>query len=247
MALSDYQLRNALSYGGSSGEETVTYNYRVPVADWKTFIPAFGASLVDSFLGTVYFQNYTRPSIAEDDAYVLLSLTYADNLGRSAIVNKEDNANVWLPVPSTFEKPLEQAVAYKTKWNYDLYQLKSSSLATPAWQGTATDISDGTGEVWLWGKDSPGDDWKLQEVKTKPGIEAWVAPAFASQYHFWNATYAVVVAVLEAVATRVTPAQTFGYPGEWLVTAVTINEDGNRYKGTVEFTNATVWDHELYS
>jgi len=248
MALSDYQRRNATEYGGTATEETVTYKYRVPVSAWySTYVPAYNSSINDTHLGTVYFQSFSKSQDAEDDDYILLDLVYSTSAATSTIQNKTDNDDVWLPVPSTFEKPLETHASYKTKWNYDLYQRKDKNDSTPAWQGTATDQSDADGDQWLWAKESPGDNWKKQTDKTKPGVEAYLAPAFAVQYHFWHATYSTVEAVLKTVGSLQTPAETFSYTGEWLVTSVQIQEDGRRYRGVVEYTFASNWDDDLYS
>lgn len=246
MPLADYQLPNSTEHGGSSGEDTVTYKYRVPEATWHSYIPNYNATKNDGDLGTVYFKSYTKRPDENDHYYLYLDLSYSTQSASSAGEPKEDNDDLYLPVSSTFEKPLESHANYLTKWNYDLYQKTTSSDAVPAWAATATDRSDATGEQWLWAKESPGDDWKLEQVKTKPGIEAWLAPAFAVRYQFWHATKSSVTAVLQTMATLQVPGETFGYSGEWLVTGVQIDEDGRRYRGTIEYTFADDWDADLY-
>jgi hypothetical protein len=247
MALSDYQLRNSTEYGGSQGETTVTYKYRPPESTWYSFIPAYNATKTDPEIGTVYFASWSKRNEEEDDDFVFLDLVYTDNPARSGFINKEDNDDVYLPKPSTFEKPLESATGYLTKWNHELYVISTSATGgTPVWWAGATDKSDADGSTYMWSSDNPGDNWVKLEDKTKPGIESWLAPAFAVEYQFWNATKSSVEAILKTVGTQVTPGETFGYTGDWLVTGVSIDEDGTRYKGVVEYTHADDWDTDLY-
>lgn len=247
MALSDYALRNETSYTGESGNRRVSYVYRPPAASWYSLVPAFNSTVTDPQLGTVYFKTWKCDPIPDDDAYVRLTMEYSVDWSGIVGGEKEDNDDLWLPVPSVYDSPLESHPDYFAKWNHDLYRAKGKDDATPAWASNARNLDDADGVTFQWAKESPGDAWEKVQTKTKPGVETWYRPAFAVQYHFWHATYATVVAALKTVGTLQTPSETFGYSGDWLVTAVTINEDGKKYRGTVEFTHAADWDSDLYS
>ena len=248
--ISDYLKRNTPRRGGSKGERTVAYGYLVPIDEWEALLPAFGSTVADSKLGTVYLKDYSQEQAPDDDDFVDLELTYTDSPAASSMSSPQDDDEYWLPDTGTYERPLELAPGYQTRWNYDLYQHEDYDDATPAWWGTTgidTDRSNGTGVQWKWAKESPGDEWKLKEAKTKPGVESYLAPTFKSVYTFYHATQSSVEAVLQTIATLQTPSETFGYAtGNWLVTRIGIDKDGARFKGTVEFTNA-IWDTDIYS
>jgi len=249
-----YEIRNSRVFGGSSEDESVAYNYRVPRSGWKSLVPAFKAAHTDDEMGTVYFKSFSVAPDEEDDDYLILSLNYTTVLAAVSIGGKEDDDDLWTITVATLEKPLETHPNYLMKWNHDLYQHKDKADNTPAWFDTATNQQDADGTQWKWAKESPGDEWRLSDngagalaEKTKAGVEAYYLPQPISRYQFWHSSKSNVEAVLQTVATRVTPAETFGYTGAWLVTNVSVEEDGSKYRGTVEYTYADVWDTELYT
>jgi len=254
MALSDYELKASPFYGASQSEQNVTHLYRVPVlsgaTNWYDNVPTYGASDTDAKLDTIYFKSWAKHSDDNDGDYVYLDLTYTTELNAATtIIHKADGTSVYLPTAGVFEKPIEAHADYQTRWNNNLYQHNDYSSATPSWWGDtpATDQRDADGTQWLWAKESPGDSWVKQEDKTKPGKEAFYLPTIVVRYMYWHATKATVETQLQTVATRETPGEVFGYStGEWLVTSVQIDEDGTKYRGTVEYTWAEDWDDDFY-
>jgi len=240
------QLRDSPEYGGSRGGETVTYKYRHTKAAWKGDLPEYNATRMDGNLGTVYFQSWVvRPDENEDD-YIYLDLTYSDSPDYIGRQGKEDNDDLYLPSSTTFEKPLEKSPNYLMCWNYNLYGNEEYEKDVPGWASSAKTEVDADGSHYKWAKESPGDGWLLLKARTKPGIENFLAPTVSVRYMFWHATKAIVEAKLQTVAKLKTPGETFGYSGDWLVTGVQIDEDGNRYRGTVEYLFAEPADPDLY-
>lgn len=255
MALSTYRTRTAPGYSGSKGEQTVSYEYRIPRDELGTLLPAFDSSVSDAELGTVYFVRYTTRDIPGDDDYLMLTLTYSDSTGRNVRI-RANGDDLYLPSATTREVPIEQAPNYLTKWNYDLYQRNDLNGTVGTFSGfteadydeaTDTEITPSDPEyVYMWAKYSPGDNWTLIKPRTKPGVEAYRVPAVVVNYYYWDETKSTVEAQLQTVAQISTPGETFGYAGEWLVTGVDITEDGARYQGRVEYTNDPDWDNDLY-
>jgi len=253
MALADYEKRNSKEFGGSNSEQTVTYHYRPPKDDWKDDLPDFGDSVVDDDLGTVYFKSYSVSEQSEDDDHVEdLALVYTTVEAAVSIQSRADGDELWTITVSTSDKPLEyMGTDYRMQWNFDLYQHAEKDDAVPAWGTTATDASDADGTQWKWAKESPGDDWILAQIRTKPGVEAFLYPMPVVRYEYWHSTKANVEGILQTVGTRAIPGERFGYDNDaakWLVTGAGVSEDGTKYKGTVEFTYADGgWETDLYS
>lgn len=139
---------------------------------------------------------------------------------------------------------------YRTKMNYILAAHPNADTSTPSFWTDATDtVIDGNdGLTFRWCKepsDMP-DGWRQLKGKTKR-IETVLVPAPVVVETTKYRGYTQAVAKQKVVGTKVTPARTFGYNGEWLVMSSNVYSDGRKWVCQTRYQHAEEWDEDFYA
>lgn len=145
--------------------------------------------------------------------------------------------------------PLNQLSNYLTKWNYDLAS-KDGITAIPSWWNTAKTtvipVADRANYQWL--KDSPQapDGWSIIANATKQGLEEKLNFAAVIREERWCRSMDVAIKYIVRKTSKITPAQTYSYTGEWLAQPSTVAPEGKLFHVTTLYINQTTWDADVY-
>jgi len=176
-----------------------------------------------------------------------LTETYLEDRDGNAIEEwPKEKGTKYFPLADPIERPLEEHENYLTTWNYDLYA-KDKDAEVPEWATTAKDKSNAKDIDYSWAKSVPMEGWAKIKKRIKPKIEIWHDSIPKVIRRTYSTDYAWITTALLALNRLITPAQVFVFTNlQWLVTNVTLSQDGIWYVAEIEYTGAKSWDPELY-
>ena len=173
--------------------------------------------------------------------------TYLEDRDGNAIEEwPKEKGTKYFPLAEAIDRPLEDRTNYLTTWNYDLYA-PSADDEIPGWAATANDRSDADDITYSWAKSLPIEGWAKIKARTKPGVEAWRDSIPKVIRRTYSTDYAWITTALLALNRLITPGQVFVFTDlQWLVSNVTLSQDGIWYVAELEYTGAKSWDSDFY-
>ncbi len=189
-------------------------------------------------------------SIDYREAYAVVTLVFQSEPGEDEYT---DGQIVYNLSASTIEKPLEKHPNYRTIWNHDLWQKNVSLIGSFDYaSATTTLIPPDWREYIKWSdSDAPPDNWHIAQVRTKPGVEAYLYPSpvvHATQYFKKRSDAERKV---QKIGMLLAPGYCFGYGNDnkkWIVNNSGMVKQGRLWTVQTDHMYASEgWDGDLYA
>jgi hypothetical protein len=195
-----------------------------------------------------YF-NKLSSGIDYQETHAIVTLVFQREPGEDEYT---DGQIVYNMTASAIEKPLEKHPNYRTIWNHDLWQANVSLINTfDHTAATNTLIPSAFQQYIKWSdSDAPPEGWHIAQVRTKPGVEAYLYPSpvvNATQYFDKRADASKLV---RKIGSLMAPGYCFGYSKDytkWIVNSSGMAKQGKFWTVTTEHMFASEgWDTDLY-
>lgn len=230
---------------GSKSGDTITRIY----VSTKSAAPGLFASYEHNEKYDDGYFNKLSSSVDYQETHAIVTLVFQREPGEDEYT---DGDIVYNMNASAIEKPLEKHPNYLTIWNHDLWQRNVSLLETfdHATQ-TTTLIPPSLQDYIKWSdSDAPPENWHIAQVRTKPGVEAYLYPApvvSATQYFDKRSDAAKLV---RKIGSLQAPGYCFGYGNvktNWIINSSSMAKQGKFWTVQTEHMFASEgWDTDLY-
>jgi len=243
---------------GEKGSEKITAHYSCMRVLLGESLPAYDSTFYlegwDYYNAQEHLKLQERSiTPCEGGEVLLIKLVYSAldvvGLDGSFESHEEDPTYRGLEV----DVPLEQFSNYRMKWNYAyIYdEANSDGRDTLTYYSSAVngEIPENLSGYVAWIKpDSPvPTGWFKLATPTKPGVETYKVSIPEVRKRTYSRNRANLLTLVNNDFKKSTPPDTFGYTGEWLQQASTLQKEGSYWVVEQSWLGSKEVDDDLYS
>ena len=146
--------------------------------------------------------------------------------------------------------PLERHSNYLAKWNHKIAVKDDATFVVEDWEfATNTKLTPEQEKKYKWLKpdDTVPDGYWIARKETKPGVETYKISIPEVRKRTYSRNRANLLSLMNSDFKKSTPPDTFGYTGEWLQQASTLQKEGSYWVCEQSWLGSKKVDSDLYS